>query len=186
MPLRIGTPGEFACLAGVLKQHGFNEQGVCAALKLQTLAALGTLKESEIDLSTIPGPLASLIRIFVLLRLVPKDEIESAFGSEVLEACLSLDLLRLHEHGYYASVFLYPVAGFVVASDRHANWDGSRFEAPADVVFPGIFPGTLRFLRLIARSHVEHALDLCSGSGIGALVLSRSAQKAVAADITGR
>lgn len=184
--MRIGTPGEFACLAGVLKQHGFNEQGVCAALKLQTLAALGTLKESEIDLSTIPGPLASLIRIFVLLRLVPKDEIESAFGTEVLEACLSLDLLRLHEHGYYASVFLYPVAGFVVASDRHANWDGSRFEAPADVVFPGIFPGTLRFLRLIARSHVEHALDLCSGSGIGALVLSRSAQKAVAADITER
>lgn len=184
--MRIGTPEEFSWVARFLHEHGFNEQHVRAALKLNTLAALGTLKESEIDLSGIPGPLAALIRIFVLLRLVPSDELQTAFGGEVLTACLSLDLVRRHERGCYASVFLYPVAGFVVASDRHSTWDGSRFEEPLDVVFPAIFPGTLRFLQLIATSPVEDALDLCAGSGIGALVLSRAAKNTVAADITSR
>ena len=76
MPLRIGAPAEFGRVAQFLSDLGFNEPQVCAALKLQSLALLGTLKENEIDLSSIPRPLALLIRIFVLLRLVPKEELE--------------------------------------------------------------------------------------------------------------
>ena len=57
---------------------------------------------------------------------------------------------------------------------------------PPDVVFPAIFRGTLRFLRVISKSPADEALDLCCGTGIGALVLSRHVRRAVASDITGR
>src|SRR5262249_6287171 len=53
-------------------------------------------------------------------------------------------------------------------------------------VFPAIYPGTLRFLRLLPDVHGGDALDLCGGTGIGALRLSRTAQVAVTADLTQR
>lgn len=186
MPLRLGAPADFARVAAFFAEHGFNDDQVCRALKLESLSRLGTLKQNEIDLSPLPPPLALLIRVFVLLQLVPKVDLEHSCDPKTLATCLTLDLLRLGTDGYYASVFLYPVAGFIVASDRHSNHDGSPFSSPPDIVFPAIFPGTLRFLRLMASSPAGTALDLCSGSGIGALVLSRSAQRAVAADITAR
>src|SRR5687767_9216500 len=184
MPLRLGAPADFARVAEFFSEHGFNDERVCRALKLETLARLGTLKQEEIDLSRLSQSLALLIRVFVLLQLVPKADLEQSCDAKTLAAFLTLDLLRLSAEGYYASVFLYPVAGFIVASDRHSNYDGSPFSSPVDIVFPAIFPGTLRFLRLIATSPSGDALDLCSGSGIGALVSSRFAKRAVAADIT--
>ena len=60
------------------------------------------------------------------------------------------------------------------------------FVPPADVVFPAIFRGTLRFLRVISKSPGEEALDLCSGTGIGSLVLSRHVRRVVASDLTAR
>ena len=39
-------------------------------------------------------------------------------------------------------------------------------------VFPAIFGGTLRFLELLPQRHSEAAVDLCSGSGIGAFGLT--------------
>src|SRR5437667_234719 len=70
--------------------------------------------------------------------------------------------------------------------DRHDNPDGSALVLASDVVFPALDAGTLRFLGIIPRSSTAEALDLCSGTGIGALVLSRHAQRVVAADITAR
>jgi methylase of polypeptide subunit release factors len=55
-----------------------------------------------------------------------------------------------------------------------------------DVVFPAIYEGTLRFLRVIPKSAAADALDLCSGTGIAALVMSRSARRIVACDVTAR
>jgi methylase of polypeptide subunit release factors len=107
-----------------------------------------------------------------------------------LRAFLSLDLIRLGDFSgveqYYTPVLFYPVEGFWIASDRPSNPDGSEYAPPPDVVFPAIYPGTLVFLRLMPRNPSKAALDLCAGSGIGALVLSRSSEHAVSSDLTQR
>jgi SAM-dependent methyltransferase len=83
-------------------------------------------------------------------------------------------------------VWIYPADGFVVASDRREDPDGEVFSPPEDVVFPAIYPGTFRFLRLLPEAPGGQALDLCGGSGIGALRFSKTAREAVTADLTER
>jgi hypothetical protein len=78
------------------------------------------------------------------------------------------------------------VEEFLVASDRQSHADGSPFTAPTDMVFAAIFPGTRRFLHGVSPFAAEDALDLCSGTGLGALKLSRHSRRVVAADITER
>src|SRR5439155_20466419 len=104
-----------------------------------------------------------------------------------LGALEALDLLRPGALGHcYSPAFVYPVAGFVIASDRHDSPDGSDLVLASDVVFPALDAGTLRFLGVIPRSPARDALDLCAGTGIAALVLSRHVERVVAADITPR
>ncbi len=55
-----------------------------------------------------------------------------------------------------------------------------------DVAFPAITVNTLRFLQLLPEVRGGDALDLCGGSGIGALHLARSARSAATADVTER
>jgi SAM-dependent methyltransferase len=83
-------------------------------------------------------------------------------------------------------VWVYPADGFVVASDRRDDPDGEPYTPPEDVVFPAIYAGTLRFLRLLPEARGGNALDLCGGSGIGALRLARTARSAVTADVAQR
>ena len=127
------------------------------------------------------------MRLFIFTQLVPRDELDRDIGEPEIAALGALDLLRPdgNEH-YYSPAFVYPVAGFVVASDRHDSPDGSGIVLASDVVFPALDAGTLRFLGIIARSPVRDALDLCSGTGIAALLLSKHAEHVVAADITPR
>src|SRR5207247_2324413 len=51
---------------------------------------------------------------------------------------------------------------------------------------PAALAGPLRFVGVSGRSPVADALDLCAGTGIAALVLSRHVERVVAADITPR
>jgi SAM-dependent methyltransferase len=83
-------------------------------------------------------------------------------------------------------VWLYPVDGFLIVSDRHRDPAGRRVAAPADAVFAACFEGTLHFLHLLPDAQGGDALDLCGGTGIGALHLSRTARTAVTADVTAR
>jgi SAM-dependent methyltransferase len=83
-------------------------------------------------------------------------------------------------------VWVYPVDGFVIASDRTDDPDGGVFAPTGDEVFPALYPGTLRFLQLLPPARGGEALDLCGGCGIGALRLARTARSAATADITER
>jgi SAM-dependent methyltransferase len=73
-----------------------------------------------------------------------------------------------------------------VVSDRRDDPDGGEYTPPEDVVFPAIYAGTLRFLKLLPEARDAEALDHCGGSGIGALHLARTARTAVTADLTER
>jgi SAM-dependent methyltransferase len=186
-PLRLDAPAERARVAALFERAGFREGRICRALGITNISQIGKIAPAGLDLVVALGSetLAALVRVFVFTQLVPRDELERTIDGPELAALQELDLLRPGSNNdYYSPAFVYPVAGFVIASDRHDSPDGSGIVLASDVVFPALDAGTLRFLGIIARSPVRDALDLCSGTGIAALMLSRYAEHVVAADIT--
>jgi SAM-dependent methyltransferase len=188
-PIRMGTAEEFACVARTLKSASFDEETICRKFKLEDMSDVGSITPDDVVRADVSPQLKLLTRLFLLQALTPRDDVEGVFDQATIDSFQSLGLLGTGEFGndeFYARVLLYPVAGFAVASDRHSLPDGSDFEPPPDVVFPAIFGGTLQFIRLLPRNWEGTALDLCSGTGIGAFILSRFGKPAVAADITER
>jgi SAM-dependent methyltransferase len=189
VPVRIGTEEEFARVAASLKEANFDEETVLRTLRIKSLSDIGSVAETDLDFGDTSAKLRLFIELFLFQRLVSLMKVESSIEADALQAFLSLGLLGIGEFGanqLYSKVLLYPLAGFLVASDRHSNPDGSPFNPPPDIVFPGIYGGTLRFLNLVPRRPLESALDVCAGSGIGAFVLSRNSKHAVCTDITER
>jgi hypothetical protein len=188
-PLRIGTPEEFAEVRSAVKVASYDEATIYQTLKIEEMSEVGGIDFRKIDFSKVSQQFELLFRLFFGQRSVPLADVERVLQPETLRAFLSLGLLGSGEFGVdnlYAKVLLYPVAGFLIASDRHTNPDGSHFTAPSDIVFPAIYGGTLRFLRLLPQGAADDSLDLCAGSGIGAFVLSRCSHRAVSSDVTQR
>jgi SAM-dependent methyltransferase len=188
-PLRLGAPADCARVAALFERVGFREEPICRALGIANISQIGKVAPAGLDLTDALGSeiLAALVRVFVFTKMVPRDDIGGAIDPSDLAAFEALDLLRPGPEGHcYSPAFVYPVAGFVIASDRHDSPDGSDVVLASDVVFPALDAGTLRFLGVIARSPVRDALDLGAGTGIAALVLSRHVERVVAADITPR
>src|SRR5262245_8407381 len=187
--INLGKQEEFVRLASALRGVGYDEETLCQTFTLAEIADIGSIHEAAVDAAHISDRLRTLIRIFLLMSLLPRDTVERTLGSESFDLLFSLGLLGSGEFGHdkvYAKVLLYPVAGFWIASDRYSNPDGSTFNAPPDIVFPAIYRGTLCFIRLIPRSFAIDVLDLCGGTGIAALVMSRSSKRTVSSDITAR
>ncbi|HVF89629.1 MAG TPA: methyltransferase, partial [Blastocatellia bacterium] len=191
-PLKLGSVEEFERIESFFRSAGFDEEAVCRALKVPDLSKLGETRLDESDPSAgISGRLRLLIKLFLMLDPVGREEVEREIDEASLGSLLALDVLRAggKEAGgeeYCSTVLISPVAGLLVVSDRYRNADESPFIPPADIVFPPIFLGTLRFLKNLPLSPAKDALDLCSGSGVAALVLSRYAERVVASDITAR
>jgi methylase of polypeptide subunit release factors len=195
-PLRQGSDEHFMRVQSLLKSSDFDEATISSALKISEMSDLSSIKPQEIDLTAATSDmLALLIRIFLFTETVRREEVENLIDPTTLDSLLALDILRVGKfdlsvghnvESYYSSVFLYPVAGLLIASDRNNNPDGSQFAAPPDIVFPAINGGTLLFLKLIPKSPARQVLDIGSGSGVAALMLSDCAQQVVASDVTAR
>src|SRR5438132_1690026 len=188
-PVRMGSEQEFACVTRALNDASFDEETICRAFKLKDMSKVGSIAEDDIERADVSPQLKVLTRLFFLPALALRADIEGVFDQATIDSFLSLGLLGTGEFGndeFYARALLYPVAGFVIASDRHSLPDESDFEPPADIVFPAIFGGTLQFLRLLPEDWKGTALDLCSGSGVAAFALGRTGKAAVSADVTER
>lgn len=185
VPVRIGTKKEFERVAEVFQLASFNEETVCRKLRLKDMSDTGWLRNDE----DISPELQLLIRLLFQSKLVPRAEVEQVFDRATIDVFLTLGLLGIGEFGndqYFAPCWLYPVAGFFIASDRYSMPDGSAFRPPPDIAFPAIYKGSLQFLKLLPAGITGDVLDLCAGVGIGALVLSQEGSRVVSADLSER
>lgn len=181
-PLRLPSPETFALTRSFLQECGYSEDNVCSFLGLQRICDfehvdLGRLPTEGAD----PQPLGLLIRVFFLLQDASATEIKSHIPEDVLAAFQDLDLLRRTAEEpttVRSSVWLYPVEGLILASDRQKDLQ--------DAVFPAISPLSYRFLQRMIRGPASDALDLCSGSGVAAMLLSQHCQRVIASDVSAR
>lgn len=194
-PLTLGAPEDFAGVRSALEQASYNEATLCRELKIDALSHVGDVSsrsDAATLLQTLDAPLGVLVKLLLFADFAARDEVETTFDAETLAAFINLGVLKCGEYQpdkYHATVLLYPVTDLYIASDRSSHPDGSHFTATPDIVFPAIYTGTLRFLRLLpAASQASNVLDLCAGSGVGALLLAQRnpATQAVSSDLTAR
>jgi methylase of polypeptide subunit release factors len=167
----------------------FTQEVLCRGLKLEALNQLGRVEWDKVVLEACPDLHRWCINLFLRGVPQPADEANRLVPAPVLEACFNLGLIARGTRDpqcLVCPVWVYPCAGFLLVSDRRDDPEGRPFEPAADVVFPAIYPGTLRFLDLLPAQGFSRALDHCGGSGIGALVLSRFASTAVTSDVAQR
>jgi len=180
-PLRLLGPEAFSAALSFLERAGYNEANVCEFLEIDRICDFEQVDFSRFSkaVPTEASPLSLLVQVFFLLQDVPAHEIEFAFSNDEVEVLQTLDLLRRTEgHLFSSTVWLYPVEGLILASDRDKHLQ--------DAVFPAISPLSYRFLKRMSRSPAVEALDLCSGSGVAALLLGKYCQHVIAADVSPR
>jgi methylase of polypeptide subunit release factors len=189
IPIRIGSVAEFARVREFLHAVGFDERSVLATLKLSDLGALREADSKSIDRRAISPALLDVIELLVLGETLSVDRLIANCGDAVVHDFAALGLIRNappHDGVVVCPVWVYPVDGFYMTSDRQTGLDEKTARDKSEVVFPAHDLGALQMLRLLPATNGGDGLDLCGGSGVGGLHLARDGLRAVTADITRR
>lgn len=189
-PPKLGPPETFAALRGWLGTIGFTEHAVCERLGLTGELDVQALRGITPADSMPRDALELVARMFVAGDACDGTIVARLVPAEVGEALRDLGLLApwvSHPEKLCAGAALYPVGGVLMASDRWNHPDRAPFHSFDEIVYPAIAPNTRKFLDLLPTEPCERFLDLCSGTGVAALVAaSRYARHAWAADLTER
>jgi hypothetical protein len=190
IPLRIGPAATFARARGFFRGARYDDDAaLCRILSVKELHQADGLDWSTVDFAPLPAALCWCIDVFFRGLAVPEAAARRICGDEVLAAFLALGLLapsQCRAEMVICPVWVYPVDGLIVVSDRRDDGGGATTLSGDDVVFPGLDVGTIRFLRYMPDARGGEALDLCGGCGVGAMHLTRTAGHAFTLDVTPR
>jgi hypothetical protein len=129
------------------------------------------------------GPLATLIKLFLLDVRVAAEEAEAALDPLPLDRVEAMGILRREGEEVWATVNLYPTGEQqVIASDQYDGKNGAG--RPDHVLGPSLSSRVLAALTL--SEPVTAALDLGTGSGIQALTIAEHATWVIATDVNPR
>lgn len=197
---RAGSDADRRTLVECLARAQFSEASVCACLQIPELDSLEGDGRATLAARFDGRDLQALLtRLFVLGSAVAADDFSRALTAVEAEAMGAvglvspLDPMTSHSASVFSPIRLVPLSDgsargrtLLIASDRGDTADGSPFEPFSDIVFSGHNPLTRQFLRLLPTSITGSVLDLCSGTGIGAMVAEATAERVTAVDITER
>jgi SAM-dependent methyltransferase len=192
LPVRFGTAVEFEALRDALAAHGYTTAEVCRRMEIPDIYAFRTVREGRAEHHDVADALDVLIRLFLDGEAVQDGVVRGLLGEGALAGLTALGLLQRHPTDaarVAASVMLYPTAGLYLISDCGPSAPGMyppEQQLRPDSVYAAITQNTRNFLRMLPSSPCDRLLELCSGTGIAALIGSRTAGRAWAVDITER
>lgn len=167
---------------------GYTEQAVRERLGLGSIERCLTLRPNPDSPYAVQDRLDLLVRLFLIGEPVGELELKHWLPAEVFEASMELGIVAPsweRPGSWFGTAALYPAYGLHIVSDRWTNPEGTPIQAAMDVVFPAITENTGHFMGTLPDEPCENLLDLCSGTGIAALVAaSRYAGHAWSLDIT--
>ncbi|MCD4785242.1 MAG: methyltransferase [Candidatus Eremiobacteraeota bacterium] len=165
-----------------LKEYEYTEENVFQRLGVKDIEYI-LLKYLPIYLNfklKENTPLDRLIRLFLLATPLDEREMEEIFDPEEINLCRELGLISRNGNGYFSTVDLFPCGGGFFASDhRFKNKYTKNYVYP-----PGL--DSYMLARGMIDSKPKDTLDLCTGSGIQAILASRFSEKVVGVDINNR
>jgi hypothetical protein len=173
-------------IAGV----GYSESLVRDRLGLEDLAGLQwhSAPVSRAERLSSRDPLALAIDLFLLQGALPAEELDRLFVAAERDVLIRAGLLAIDEMGWArARASLFPVEDRLIFSD-HA-WP--ELPHPGYAIMPSdqvmkIGLDSRHLARCTVRRPFRAALDLCTGSGIHALLASTHARQVLAVDINPR
>ena len=185
-PPRVLAASALAPIRQRLAELGFDEAGCARRLGIGSMRnavprmAVRKAQGAKDRFPQAPQePLDLLIGLFLFVEPQPVGAVRGALGAPAWDALLSAGLLRQESSDAAADVLLFPCAGLLLATDNLED-DGIT-----NRVMP-LFSESYDLGALAVRAPVEAALDLCTGSGILALLASRHAGRAVGVDVSPR
>ncbi|HEX5483159.1 MAG TPA: methyltransferase, partial [Terriglobia bacterium] len=190
LPLRFGSPEQFALVKGFLEESFYAEEGICNRLGLSALHEYAKARERAPESLQEQDRLNLLIRVFFCGEQVSREQLQKLIPDAARGAFENLGLLGEDQKGdgrIGSPAALYPAHGLYFVSDHWTRVDRPAAESLDDIVFPAISRHTYQFLETLPQDPCESFLDLCSGTAVAALVAaSRYARHAWAVDITER
>ena len=183
------TPDDRAAIGAVgddLRAAGYDEAGIRALLGMPVLglrpAAFHYLDKRVLG----ADPLSAAIRLFLLDRAVDEQAARTFLSGHSLDLLLSLGVLGTFSDGLRSQVHITCMDDLLLATDtgRYSDWWAGADDLSDRVMYVG--HDSVGLANLAPRSPARRTLDLCSGSGIQALVASRYSDEVVGIDINPR
>ena len=176
------------CLAGfrrILRCADYSESTICKLLEIESLQRIEPTHLHYYDRFLLQqSDLGDLVRLFLLRVALPYDRLKSVFGAQCLDSLIKLSVIHPRRGMWASGIDLYCADNLFVATDhRHRVHDDDQLDEDP-VMYIGL--DSLGLVYTAPRYAVAHALDLCTGSGIQALVASRYARDVVGVDINPR
>lgn len=173
-----------------IARTGYGETKIRERLGLSDISdllwrALPIYREERL---AVRDELASAIDLFLLQGAIPAIELNRLFDQADRDVLLRAGLLSIDEQGFArARASLFPVGDRLVFSDH--TWPKLSHPGCATVPYDQVmFVGADShwLARATVRRPVGAALDLCTGSGVHALLAAPHAQRVVAVDVNPR
>jgi methylase of polypeptide subunit release factors len=188
-PLRRGTDQHRAAIRQLANRAGYTEAALRERFDVASIDVLVQRLDPPRPTHS-PDALDVCADLFVRSVTVPQDGVAAALGEEALAALLATDLLRSTNGACASPVLFVPIgtgdgSDLLIASDVPPR-DPTAGRPDADFVFSAHNPLTRQFLDLLPRAGYDTALDLGTGTGVGAIAAAGRASRVAAVDITDR
>lgn len=175
------TPEYLLPLFQRLHELNYTEENVFKALDVPDIDFIA-FKYLPIYLYKIKEktPLHSLIKLFLLSCPISEEEYQELFSSQIREICEKTGLIAAKNKKIDSPVNLIPCLGMFFASDPMF----SNLFTKKHIYPPG--KDSFNLARGMIDVQCDSLLDLCTGSGIQAVLASRFAKKVTGIDINPR
>ena len=182
------VPSQLAGLRALFTEAGYTASGVCSRAGIESIYDFRSRREGRPGGEEIVDRLDLLMRLFMDVEIVDRRLAEGLLSDEQVRLLQNLGLVVDQDSPTLeAAVLVYPTEGLWIASDLNVSPAGPAHTVlPDDAVYPAITKNTRHFLASLPRTPCEDFLELCGGTGIGALVAGARAGRAWSADITER
>jgi SAM-dependent methyltransferase len=183
---QLGTDADFAAFRKLIDESGYAGERILQRLNIESIENYCVPPEGG---RSIQDSLDGMIALFFDCGFVEEAKLAAVLRSDSVSLLDRLGLLvrdRAPQGMVFASAAMLPAYGVWTLCDRGAAPDGSRTPYPPDVVYPGVFETTRRFIGELPSTPCDAMLDLGTGTGIAALLGARHARHVWATDITDR
>lgn len=175
-------PSELAPLAARLTELNYNEDSVRNLLRIFDNGELvgDQIPYYQWMCESNPSDLATLVGFFLLGSGVSTEELKRLIGEDSIQALTKCNALLCFDDLYTSQVTLYPAQGSFFFTDY---WYTMGHQTKGKIYEIGTDSYVLA--RSTPRKDVKKALDLCTGSGIHAILSARGCDS-TAVDINPR